>query len=110
MLTCTPSRSMANTLITPNLWSSSGFVTDIPLDVRAGDPEPGVDDVLVLRQAVTLHRLLERGDGVVVAGLGVIDAAEVRERVEVVVRILIDAAQHALVQLLGARVLAAVVV
>src|SRR5213075_2462943 len=74
----------------------------------AGDEEPGVDDVLVLAQLLALQRLFERRNGVVVALLLVVDAAEVRECVEVVVRALLHVLDDALVELGGARVIAAI--
>src|SRR5438270_3456600 len=61
----------------------------VALHVRAGDPEPGVDDVLILGEAMRLHCYLERRHGVVVASFRVVDAAEKPLDIEVVVRGLI---------------------
>src|SRR5204862_7412867 len=76
--------------------------------VAARDPEPGVDDVFVLAEAMRLHRFLERLDGFAVALLQVADAAEVRERVEVIERALVDVLDHAAIKRLGLRIRAAI--
>jgi hypothetical protein len=76
--------------------------------MRAGDPEPRVDEVLVLAEAMRLYRFLEGCRRVVVALLRVVDAAEVREGVEEVVGVLLDVVEDAPVVLLGVREVAAI--
>src|SRR5207248_2354214 len=80
----------------------------VALEVAARDPEPRIDEVLVLAEAVRLHGPLERGGRVVEALLRVVDAAEVREGVEEVVRALLDAVEHLPVIAFGVVELAAV--
>ena len=74
----------------------------------AGDPEPGVDNVFIFAELLRLRGFLERGRRIVVLLLGVGDAAEVREGVEVIVGILLHVFEDLLVVRRGALVIAGV--